>query len=185
MQTRRNLIVATIILATLMAVGATAQETGEDPEAPEATPAPEAAPEPTPAAEPEPESTEPPSLTFETTVDFALVKSIALDGRAGEIELRGVEFTASAAKGGVFGSSDADIKTTIGVMLDCSTEAEKKAKVDLTIEFLDGEGVLIDRLNDSASLKNESKTVELKHTTLKFAVPLIKTVKISAVAKGK
>jgi len=183
MQTPRISTLFVMILAILVTVGAVAQETDETSQTPEATPATASAPEPTPAAEPEP--TEPASLNFETTVDFELVKSIAVEDRAGEIEFRTVEFTASGAKGGVFGTSDADIKTTIAVKLDCATEAEKKAKFDLTIQFLDEEGTLVDRINDSASLKNETKTLEFKHTTLKYAVPLIKTVKISAVAKGK
>ena len=61
--------------------------------------------------------------------------------------------------------------------------AEKKAKVDLTVAFLDGDGEIIDRVSDSASLKAGSKTVQLKMTTLKYVVPLIKSAKISAVAK--
>ena len=183
MQTPRISTLFVMILAILVTVGAVAQETDETTEAPETAPASETAPEPTPAAEPEP--IEPASLSFETSVDFELVKSIVLEGRAGEIEFRGVEFIASSAKGGVFGTSDADIKTNIAVMLDCSTEAEKKAKFDLTIQFLDGEGTLVDRINDSASCKSGSKTLEFKHTTLKYAVPLIKTAKITVVAKGK
>jgi hypothetical protein len=187
MKTPRISILSVMILATLVAFGAVAQEADETTEAPEAAPTSEAAPEPEPepAATTEPEPTGPVSLSFETTVDFELVKSIALDGRAGEIEFRGVEFIASSAKGGVFGTSDADIKTNLSVMLDCSTEAEKKAKFDLTIQFLDGEGTLVDRITVSASFKSGSKTLEFKHTTLKYAVPMIKTAKITAVAKGK
>jgi hypothetical protein len=175
MMTTRFSILFIVILAILVTVGAVAQENDESTEAPEATP----------AAETEAESTDPPGLSYETTVDFELLKSIALDGRAGEIDFRGVEFTASSAKGGVFGTTDADIKTNIAVMLDCATEAEKKAKFDLTIQFLDVEGALVDRITDSASFKSGSKTLEFKHTTLRYAVPLIKTVKITAVAKGK
>ncbi len=187
MTTRRISILSVMILATLVTVGAVAQEADEAPETPDATPVSETAPvpEPEPAAATEPEPTGPVSLSYETTVDFELVKSIALDGRAGEIEFRGVEFIASSAKGGVFGTSDADIKTNLSVMLDCSTEAEKKAKFDLTIQFLDGDGALVDRITDSASIKSGSKTLEFKHTTLKYAVPLIKTAKITAIAKGK
>jgi len=183
MTTPRISILSVMFLAAMVSFGAVAQETGESSETPEATPVSETAPEPAPDAEPE--STEPASLSFETTVDFELVKSIALQGRAGEIEFRGVEFIASSAKGGVFGTSDADIKTNLAVMLDCATDADKKAKFDLTIQFLDGEGALVDRITDSTSFKSGSKTLEFKHTTLKYAVPLIKTAKITAVAKGK
>ncbi len=189
MKTPRISILSVMILATLVAFGAVAQEADETTEAPEAAPTSEAAPEPEPEPEPaaatEPEPTEPVSLSFETTVDFELVKSIPLEGKAGAFEFRGVEFIANSAKGGVFGTSDADIKTTLAVMLDCSTEAEKKAKFDLTIQFLDAEGTLVDRITDSASFKSGSKTLEFKHTTLKYAVPMIKTAKITAVAKGK
>ena len=124
-----------------------------------------------------------PSLTFETSVDFELVKKIALDGQAGEIELRGVEFTVSAAKGGVLGTSDADLKATIGVLLDCATGAEKKAKLDLTVHFLDADGAVIDRVNNGIGLKSGDKTIETKLTTLKYVVPLIKSARITAVAK--
>ena len=176
-------IVLATILAALLAVGVVAQETPPEVAA-EAEPAaaPETSKDPEPDAEPE--AAAPVSLTFETTVDFELVKSIALDGQAGEVEFRSVEFTAAASKSGVFASGDADLKGMITVILDCSTTAEKKAKVDLTFQCLDEAGELIDRASDSASLKTGSKTVQVKLTTLKYVVPLIKSVKISAVAKG-
>ena len=53
---------------------------------------------------------------------------------------------------------------------------------DVQLSYRDGE--LIDRVSDSASLKAGSKTVQLKMTTLKYVVPLIKSAKISAVAKN-
>jgi len=158
------------------------QETPEAAEAPEAPEAPEAA-EVADAPEAPAEPAAPPSLTFETSVNFEPVKKIALDGRAGDIELQAVEFTISAAKGGMLGTSDADLKATIGVLLACATEAEKKAKFDLTIQFIDAEGNVIDRVDNGIGLKSGSKTIETKHTTLKYVVPLIKSVKISAVAK--
>jgi hypothetical protein len=181
----------TLISMTLMTGGAFAQEVPEEPEAPQVPEAPDtpdaAEASQTPEAPEAPEAPEKPaaqpSLTFETSVGFEPVKKIALDGRAGDIELRGVEFTVSAAKGGVLGTSDADLKATIGVLLECATEAEKKAKFDLTVQFLDAEGNVIDRVDNSIGLKSGSKTFETKQTTLKYVVPLIKTVKISAVAK--
>jgi len=173
MKIPRCSILSVMILATLVTLGAVAQETEESTETPEAPPA------------AEPEATDPPGLSYETTVNFELLKHFDLEGGAGEVVFRGVEFTVSSAKGGVLGTSDADIKATIGVMLDCSTEAKKKAKFDLTVQFFDGEGALVDRLTDSANLKDEEKVVKFKHTTLKYAVPLIKTAKLTAVYKGK
>jgi len=183
-----------IIAAILMAVGAFAQEVPDEPETPETPATADATEAPAEPAEPEaeeapeaqeatekPEAT--PSLTYETSIDFEPVKKIALDGRAGDIELRSVEITVTAAKGGMLGTSDADLKANISVLLECATQAEKKAKLDLTVHLLDSEGNVIDRFGDGIGLKSGSRTIETKHTTLKYVVPLIKSVKISAVAK--
>ncbi len=197
MQKMRAVMLIIAIAAILTTGGAFAQEVPEEPEAPQAPEAAETAETPQAPEEPEaqeapeaPEAEEapaepaaPPSLTFETSVDFEPVKRITLDGRAGDIELRSVEFTVSAAKGGMLGTSDADLKATISVLLECATQAEKKAKLDLTVQFLDAEDNVIDRVDNGISLKSGSKTIETKLTTLKYVVPLIKSVKISAVAK--
>lgn len=194
MKKQRFVMFVAVVAATLMACGVFAQEVPDEPEAPETAEAPEA-PEP-PEAPEDPEATEaaeapeapaepaaPPSLTFETTIGFEPVKKITLEARAGEIELRAVELTVSAAKGGMLGTSDADLKATISVLVDFATEAEKKAKLDLTVHFLDAEGNVIDRVDNGIGLKSGSKTIETKLTTLKYVVPFIKSVKISAVAK--
>jgi hypothetical protein len=192
MQHRRRFVIMALAAAILTAGGLLAQEVPDEPEAPqapeaaqapeapEATEAPEAAAAPVAPTEP---AAPPPSLAFETSVAFEPVKKISFEGRAGEVELRGVEFTVAAAKGGMLGTSDADLKATISIMLECATSADKKAKLDVTIFFLDGDGNVIDRTGESCGLKAESKIFEIKHTTLKYVVPLIKSVKISAVAK--
>ena len=62
-------------------------------------------------------------------------------------------------------------------------KAEKKAKLDLTVQFLDADGSVIDRVDNSIGLKAGQKTFETKLTTLKYVVPLIKNATITAVAK--
>jgi hypothetical protein len=188
MHTRKIVTLIAVLAAIMVSAGAFAQDAPEEPEAPEAPAAAEEVEAPEVAEAPEtPEAPEapaaPPSLTFETSVGFELVKRITLEGRAGDIELLGVEFTVSAAKGGMLGTSDADLKATIGVLLECATETEKKAKLDLTVQFLDAEDSVIDRVDNSIGLKSGKKTFETKLTTLKYVVPLIKSAKISAVAK--
>ncbi len=203
MRTRFLFLPLVFALATLVTPGAIAQEVPDTPETPDAEPAAEAAPapeaDPAPEAEPAPEpdaSAEPTagvepalpalpaSTLFETTLDFVLVKKMNLGGRAGEVEVRGVEFGSKSVKGGVFGTSDADLKATITARLECSTEAEKKQKIDITILFLDEAGDVIDRAANNGSLKAESKFIDINHTTLKYVVPLIKKVKITAESKG-
>jgi len=178
-------------LATLVATGGIAQDVPDTPETPESAAASEAEPvaETEPEADPESTANEEPAgpagPLFETTVSFELVKKTTLEGKAGEIEIRGVEFGSKGAKGGVFGSSDADLKATISAQFDCSTTAEKKQKVSFTIQFLDGNGDLIDRASNNGSLKEESKLIDVNLTTLRYVVPLIKQVKITAKSKVK
>ena len=184
MQKTQVVMVIAVLAAMIVSAGAFAQEVPEEPGAPEAPAA--AAEAQAPEAEEAPEAPEAPtaapSLTFETSVDFEPMKRITLEGRAGDIALLGVEFTVSAAKGGMLGTSDADLKAVIGVMLECATEAEKKAKLNLTVQFLDADGAVIDRVDNSIGLKAGQKTFETKLTTLKYVVPLITSAKTTAVA---
>jgi hypothetical protein len=121
---------------------------------------------------------------FETTIEFAINEKADLEGAAGEVEMRRVEFASSFAKGGMFGSGDQELSSLIVARLECATAAATKQKIDILIEFLDGEGELIDRAKHSGSLKNETKIMEIKHTTLKWVVPRIEQVRITAEAKG-
>jgi hypothetical protein len=121
---------------------------------------------------------------FETTIDFAINEKATLEGTAGEVEMRSVEFASSFAKGGMFGSADPELRSQLAARLECATSAATKQKLEIVIEFLDGEGELIDRVKDGANLKNETKVVEIKLTTLKWVVPRIAQAKISVRVKG-
>ena len=194
-------------LSVLLVAGAWAQEVPESPDpaespgTPEATDTPEVQEAPdaqeaadaqqTQDAEETPETEETPeapaaapSLVFETTVDFEFVKHMTLEGKAGEVEIRGVEFSSASGKGGLLSSGDADLQAGIVTSLVCSTTAEKKQKLDLVFQFLDVEGALIDRVKNGVSLKNGTKTCETSLKTLKYVVPLIAQVRITASATG-
>ncbi len=190
----RNLwIVLLAALVMLVTAGVIAQEDPATPETPESAPevatAPEPEEEPEPTASPEPvadaETAVVSSLLFETTMDFELIKKTSLEGKVGEIEIKGIEFGSKSSKSGIFGTKDADLKASITAHVECSTTAAKKQKIDFTIQFLDGEGNIIDRAVGNGSLKDETKIIEVDHTTLKYVVPQIKKVKISAESKVK
>ena len=51
------------------------------------------------------------------------------------------------------------------------------------VEFLDGDGELIDRATASDSIKKTEKVFVIKHTTLRWALAHIKQVRISVSAK--
>ena len=128
-------------------------------------------------------------LKFEQTVDYAFNQRVALEGKAGEVEIRGIEFVSGDPKGGLikgtFSSGDDDLKAIIITRLECATAAATKWKADITVEFLDAEGELIDRVKSGASLKAEAKILEIKHTTLKYAASKVASARLIVAAKGK
>ena len=184
MRSHRSAVFLIITLAALLGAGAWAQEVPETPEPPDAPPA-EVAPD-APSAEDAPEApAATPSLVFETTVDFEFVKRTTLDGMAGEVEVRAVEFTSASGKGGLFSPSNPDLVAGIVTRLECSTSAETKQKLDLVIQFLDSDGALIDKVTDGVSFKSGTKTFDVSHKTLKYVVPLIAQARITVSATGK
>jgi hypothetical protein len=127
-------------------------------------------------------------LKFETTVDFAFVQRVSLEGKAGEVEIRGVEFISGKSSSFMkktFSSDDPDLQAGITIRLECSTQADTKWKINIAVEFLDGDGNVIDRARNSVTLKSEAKIVETSHTTLKWAVQHIKKARIIVEASGK
>jgi hypothetical protein len=185
MQARKSAVILSLLM--LLASPVWAQEAPESPEAPAAPDAAESPEEPEAPEEAEApeEPAEPPGPVFESTVDFEFVKKFELDGQAGNVVLRGVEFASASGKGGLFSSADPELVAGVVVKLECSTEAEKKQKLDIVYEFLDTDGALIDRVTDGKSFKNGTKTFETTHRTLKYVVPLIAQVRINVTAAGE
>jgi hypothetical protein len=169
----------------VMAAPATAQEaepTEEAEPAVEAAAAEEA--EETAEAEAAPEQ---PGPEFKSTVKFSPLNQIELDGAAGEINVRGVEFEVAGAKGGgitgAFSSGDSDMQAIITTRLGCATKADSKVKFDMLIEFLDQDGQVIDRKGAKDSLKNNDKVFNIKHTTLRWAVDHIDQARITVTVR--
>jgi len=127
------------------------------------------------------------STTFQTTVDFGPLKSVDLDGKAGEIEVKGVDFAVANAKGGgikgTFSSDDAEMLVVITTNFSCATSADTKQKFDMKVEFLDKDDQVIDRAMNSDSLKNNDKKFGIKHSTLKWALDHIVKARITVDAK--
>jgi hypothetical protein len=127
-----------------------------------------------------------PSTDFEQTVAFDNLKVLALDGTAGEVDIKSVEFTVANKKSGGFmgiGGSDTDFEAVITTRLACATTDTSKWKLGIMVEFLDQGGNVIDRVTNSDSIKNNEKKIDFKHTTLKWALSHIKEARVTVVAK--
>jgi len=177
------LLAVVLVLFMVFALGTAAAQEAESNQ--EAEPAAEA--EPAPEAEDAPEAEAAPETDFVATVDFSPLNGVDLDGSAGEIDLKGVEFEVAGAKGGgikgAFSSGDADMNAIITTRLRCATKSATKWKIEILVEFLDADGKVIDRTGNRESLKNNEKTFDFKHTTLRWAVDHIAKARISVQAK--
>ena len=112
-----------------------------------------------------------------------------LEGQAGEVEIRGIEFVPGNVKTGVmkdpFKSSNPELDSVIITRLECATAAATKWKADITIEFFDSADELIDRVKSNASLKADAKILEIKHTMLSYAAGKIASARLTVAATGK
>jgi hypothetical protein len=171
MNRKRWPLAVILVLFMLLALGVAAAQEAESSEEAETTAVPEAAP----------------STTFQTSVGFGALKAVELDGKAGEIEVKGVDFSVANAKGGgikgTFSSDDAEMLVVITTNFSCATSADTKQKFDMKVEFLDKDDQVIDRAMNSASFKNNDKKFEIKHTTLKWALDYIVKARITVDAK--
>lgn len=172
-----------LVLFMILAWGtASAQEAESGQEAEPAAEA-DAAAETEEAPEAEPST----ATKFESTVEFSPLNGMDLDGSVGEVDVKRVEFEVAGAKGGgimgAFSSSDADMNAIITTRLRCATKSATKWKIEILVEFLDADEKVIDRVGNKVSLKNNEKTFDFKHTTLRWAVDHIAKARISVQAK--
>ncbi len=173
----------TLVLLMLLASGIGVAQEAESGQ--EVEPAAEA--ETSSEAETAPDAEPSAGTDFVTTVAFSPLNGVNLDGKAGEIDVRRVEFEVAGSKGGgikgAFSSGDADMSAIITTRLGCATKSATKWKIDILVEFLDADGNVIDRVANSESLKNNEKTFNFKHTTLRWAVDHIANARITVQAK--
>lgn len=172
-----------LILFMVLALGTAAAQEAESTQ--EGEPAAEAGAAAEAEAAPEAEGSG--GNSFTTTVDFSPLNGVDLDGSAGGIDVKRVEFEVAGAKGGgikgAFSSGDADMNAIVTTRLRCATKSETKWKIEILVEFLDADGKVIDRVGNSESLKNNEKTFDFKHTTLRWAMDHIAKARITVQAK--
>jgi len=177
MARKRWPLAVVLVLFMMLALGTAAAQEAESSQ--EAEPAAES------EAAPEAESSA--KTDFVTTIDFSPLNGVDLDGSAGDIDVEKVEFEVAGAKGGgikgAFSSADADMNAIITTRLSCATKSATKWKISILVEFLDADGKVIDRVGNSVSLKNNEKTFDFKHTTLRWAVDHIAKARITVQAK--
>ncbi|HET9227193.1 MAG TPA: hypothetical protein VFR31_11030 [Thermoanaerobaculia bacterium] len=132
------------------------------------------------------------SLRFEKTVDYQLGKLIELNAAVGPVKVAKVELSqpedgsmkdsiVGRIRGGGGGSTETH--ATIRASFDSENPEEDEWVVTYTLDLLDSNGKLIDRIVGSEGLEGEAKVVDVDHSTLRYVLPFIDKVKIRLEAR--
>jgi hypothetical protein len=127
------------------------------------------------------------SLRFEKTVPFQRDRLIDLGAHVGPVRIAQVQFaTGSGGSGGGIRDTimarahggDSDTLTTIRASFDSENPRDQEWVVTYTLEFLDANGKLIDRVSRNESFEGEADVVKVERPILTYVMPMIAKVRI-------
>ena len=130
-------------------------------------------------------------LRFEKTVPYRLDETLSLGATVGAVRIDSVVFSTGGNDGGMGGimsrmrpgAGDPEVTATIKAGFDAQSPTEDEWEITYVLEFLDGEGRLIDRATKNASIEGEAKIVSVDHSILKYVVPAIARVRVKLEAR--
>jgi hypothetical protein len=128
------------------------------------------------------------SLRFETTVPFRTGRLVDLKATVGPVKVRSLEFsTGQGGGGGIAGrfrpGAASETQTTLTAAFDTENPNEDEWVVTYTLDFLDKDGKLIDRVSKKEGFEGEAKVYRLDHPILEYVVPFISKVKVRLEAR--
>jgi hypothetical protein len=123
---------------------------------------------------------------FQRTVDFAPPKTVKLDASVGPVKIESVEF-ADLGRGyssGGFGArfraaSDSEASTAVRARFLVDNPTREEWELTLTLEFLDKDGKVVDKLTKKNDYDDETATWNIEHPLLEYVMPLIDQVRIT------
>jgi hypothetical protein len=127
------------------------------------------------------------SLRFEKTVAFQRDRLIELGAKVGPVRIAQVQFsTESGGDGGGIGDrirsrmpgGGGDTSTTIRASFDSENPRDQEWVVTYTLEFLDANGKLIDRVTKKESFEGEADVVKVERPILTYVLPMVSKVRI-------
>lgn len=121
-------------------------------------------------------------LRFNKTFRFATGEPIEVNAQVGPVRISSIEFqeVGLSTKRKLFKKKqDESIQTGILAAIQGENPTKDEWDVSFTIDFLDKNGKLIDRMRDTEEWEGEAKVHEFQHTTLAYVLPLIAKVEIT------
>lgn len=123
---------------------------------------------------------------FQRTIDFATPKTVKLDATVGPVKVSTVEFAdlGRGYNGGGFAarmrqSSDSEVTTVLRTRFTIDNPSSDEWQLTLTLELLDKDGKVVDKLTKKNDYDDETATWNIEHPLLEYVMPLIAKVRIT------
>ena len=134
------------------------------------------------------------TLRGERTVDFQTGRAQTLNVTVGPVRVESVEFsdlgkgygrggTPGNLLGRVAGANESEASTTLRARFMAENPTVDDWVVRFTLEFLDKDGAVIDKVSKSEGWEGRARPFNLEHSILSYAVPLITKVRITFEAR--
>ena len=134
------------------------------------------------------------SLRAERTVDFQTGRAQTLNVTVGPVRVESVEFSdlgRGYGRGGkpgnligrVAGANESEASTTLRARFMAENPTTDDWVVRFTVEFLDKDGAVIEKVSKSEGWEGRAKPYNLEHSILSYVVPLISRVRINFEAR--
>jgi hypothetical protein len=128
------------------------------------------------------------SLRAERTVDYKPGQAATVNAKVGSVNVLTVEFSErSHVTGGlstvITGGTYSETVLNVRAHIVAENPTDKEWEVNFTIEYLDKDGKLIDRVSKKGSWEGQSKALDIDHPLLSYVFPLIAQVRIKMEAK--
>jgi hypothetical protein len=123
---------------------------------------------------------------FQRTIDFATPKTVKLDGVVGPVKISTIELAdlgRGHASSGIAGrmrpGSDSEASTTLRAQFIVDNPSSDEWQLTLTLELLDKNGKVIDKLTKKKDYDDETATWSIEHPLLEYVMPLIAQMRIT------
>lgn len=134
------------------------------------------------------------SLRADRTVEFRTGRAHALNVTVGPVRVESVEFSdlgRGYGRGGkpgnligrVAGANESEASTTLRARFMAENPTTDDWVVRFTLEFLDKEGAVIEKVSKREGWEGEAKPYNLEHPILSYVVPLIARVRVTFEAR--
>jgi hypothetical protein len=123
---------------------------------------------------------------FQRTVDFSTPKTIKLDATVGPVKITTLEledlgrgYKGSGFGARVRGGSESEASTTVRARFTIDNPTREEWELTLSLEFLDKNGKIIEKLTRKNDYDDETATWDIEHPLLEYVTPLTSQLRIT------